>query len=226
MIIFYHIPKTGGTNFVNVIKNNYPLCHVEEEYNMVNPKGEIEAAWGHFSFEKITPESKIFVLLRDPVERVISDYWENKRNNYLSCSLEDLAYGRYRNDIRIYDFWENYYCRCFTENCIIKNDNRRPDRADMAVAMFNLERGKLVYNGIEAPLYFGITEQLEESIKYFAKIAGWKRTDYVEEDITRAYNKDRCIDVNPETEKKIRELNQLDQQIYNFAVKEFNEKIK
>lgn len=85
-IISVHVPKTAGTTFRKALVNAYGKEGVLWDYNKekvekilleVNPK-KIQAIHGHFKVQKYEdrfPEAKRIIWIRDPLKRLISNYW-------------------------------------------------------------------------------------------------------------------------------------------------------
>lgn len=85
-IISVHVPKTAGTAFRNVLIKIYGEDKVFGDYDRQNinkllteiKSQKINAIHGHFQVEKYDnhfAEAKRIIWLRDPVKRLISNYW-------------------------------------------------------------------------------------------------------------------------------------------------------
>lgn len=90
MLIFLHIPKTGGTTITNLLKALLsPSINVEGPESLRRflhlSDGELRAlrlAYGHmpYGLHSLTNlDCKYFVFMREPVDRVISSYYHIKR---------------------------------------------------------------------------------------------------------------------------------------------------
>jgi hypothetical protein len=92
ILIFLHIPKTGGRTLQNII-----LRQFSEDEVITDAHGKLKeiGAWseeqkhkiryiqGHFifGFHKVVPQKCVYItLLRDPVDRIISHYYFIKRS--------------------------------------------------------------------------------------------------------------------------------------------------
>lgn len=158
-IISIHIPKTAGTSFrlllqsmlgeTNVLRVDYPLL---KQRLRVNGERSQERALdapvihGHFNFKALSKEvelpsgAKLITWLRDPVERVISNYYylkerledelkeEGKGLNILSKmmrSMEEYAaqdinrniQSRFLEGLDLDDFFFIGLTECFKEDC-------------------------------------------------------------------------------------------------------------
>src|SRR5437762_9155277 len=102
-LISLHIPKTGGTSFRNILKSVYgddQVVNFEIETNGVIRLNEIpfhkkylpdvKVIHGHFVYEtffnsfKLPEGYKIITWVRDPVKRVISNFY------YLESRLKEI----------------------------------------------------------------------------------------------------------------------------------------
>ncbi len=87
--IFVHLPKTAGTTFHSIMEREYPRAAIVVLYGdlrarvaelCARPEAElraIRAVYGHFGtgLDELLPgPSALLTLLRDPVERVVSQY--------------------------------------------------------------------------------------------------------------------------------------------------------
>lgn len=119
MLVFEHIPKTAGTTFIECLEAAFPA---EERFIVSNEPGEYERDFerlmrmpkserrklrvvaGHFleMFRLVEPEARYISIVRDPIQRVISEYrhflddpntnpWARKQFGD-HISLQDYAY--------------------------------------------------------------------------------------------------------------------------------------
>jgi hypothetical protein len=84
-LISIHIPKTAGTSFYNILQQVYgqALSPSLRRKDLPGFPKNIHPAWevlhGHFTFEEVRPlferdQPKVICWLRDPAERVFSNY--------------------------------------------------------------------------------------------------------------------------------------------------------
>jgi len=81
-LLFLHIPKCGGTSFTQLITKQLGECRYFQngkalESNLQQDFGNIPAIGGHFYHFEVRglfPGRKRIVLLRDPLQRLISSY--------------------------------------------------------------------------------------------------------------------------------------------------------
>ena len=249
-IIFYHIPKTAGTNFTYVLENNYKHCK-KSNFAFVNSKGNPECFFGHAAFTNVLrhPDATMFIFLRDPVERVISHYVEHKNNKYIEpdFTLEEMFLEKSNlyfpkdklppNNLakragfaNITPWGSNFYTRAIHGTGFYGKEPYPLTNEHSNIVINNINNNCLEFSFqnklIKIPTVFGITERFKESVDLFAKVAGWKRTDYVEKSIGRAYSAKRRYNASPELIDKITEHNQLDMDIYNAAKQVFEKQLE
>jgi len=102
MVISVHIPKTAGTTFRELLANCFgdDLCLFYGGWRdrhlapMVQPPSSLRCIHGHFharDFEAPFPDARRIVWLRDPVERVCSEYEHHCRHRDPQNPLSTLV---------------------------------------------------------------------------------------------------------------------------------------
>ncbi|MGB3513307.1 MAG: sulfotransferase family 2 domain-containing protein, partial [Microcoleaceae cyanobacterium] len=83
-IISVHVPKTAGTTFRDVLEQVYGVAGICVDNQLQYPtiKPQFRVIHGHFpmiKYEGKFPQAKRIIWLRNPVERLISQYfyWKN-----------------------------------------------------------------------------------------------------------------------------------------------------
>ena len=90
LLYYLHIPKTGGTSFTDILIANFKpsessFSRLVHEFVKIPPEviANYKAISGHYYYN-ITPFTRrtpIYItMLRDPVERTISDYAQMRRS--------------------------------------------------------------------------------------------------------------------------------------------------
>lgn len=206
LIIFLHIPKTGGSTLNTIFKRQFS---VEEIYdhelfqNEVIPldqlteqqKNDINAFAGHHLYgvhEHFQKQHHYFTMLRHPVDRVLSLY------SYLR------NYPGYE---RLKDMTLEEFVRTEPEanNCQTLLLCGYPVQYDLNLAKERLESFDAV----------GITERFDESLYLLKAVYNWNDIHYNKVNITK--KKLRRADVPKETIKLIEDYNKLDMELYQFA---------
>ena len=75
-VIFIHIPKTGGTTINTAMNNSFWQTEVGFNYRHILPN-KTSNSGDIFNPDNITQfkDYKIFMMLRDPIDRIISEYY-------------------------------------------------------------------------------------------------------------------------------------------------------
>ncbi|SIT13901.1 Sulfotransferase family protein [Roseivivax lentus] len=109
ILIFFHIEKCGGTSLVNYFRNNLPFqsCEALSKTNVLSYKEwqttlktypNLKVISGHNLNTNIIEwftdagfDVRSFTVLRDPLERCISDYLHDRRKKTFEGSLDEYA---------------------------------------------------------------------------------------------------------------------------------------
>lgn len=251
LISFFHIPKTAGTNFTYVIKNNYPNCRIDDKgFQAIDRRTDkVMCTWGHGGhYNSINNDSTMFVFLRDPVDRVVSHFVEHKGNRYTNpnFTLEEMflnkpdlylgdkeppAHVMKRAGISSVNWGKDFYCRALSGSGYLSKGPFSVGEETKDEIIKNLQDNIVVLTNqkgerVKIPTVFGITENFDDSLKLFAKIAGWNRTDYKEHSQRRAFNHGkRRYPASDKLLEAIREHNSYDIEIYEEAKKLFEKEL-
>jgi hypothetical protein len=232
--IFLHIHKTAGTTLHRIIERQYPPEEIHflqgddghaaiEEFKALSEeqRASIRMLKGHMAFGLhawIPGPSTYFTILRDPIERVISDYYFILRepNHY----LYDIVAS------------ENLGLQTFLERQIpvMLNDAQvrmisgvwggpgfgECDRDTLELAKKNL---------CEHFAVVGITEKFDETLFLLKETFDWQNSiEYQHHNVTQ--NRPKKSDLGRETLRTIKEANQLDIELYAYAEKLFRTQIR
>jgi len=233
IILFVHIDKTAGQTLTGIIDSQYKISEVRklkppltiesilneipkdraskigcyynhlEEYLKHSPERDqsINCIYGHIYFGAHTCLSKPFTyitMLRDPVDRVISHYYYLlAKNHFKTCtSFEDFIQM---------DLNRNIQTQYISGNTL----------PDLPKAIEHLER------------YFsivGITERFNESLYLMKKQFGWHQFDYSNRNVTS--HRPAKEQLSPELIDFIKKNNDLDMELYKYAVQLLDKKIE
>jgi PAS domain-containing protein len=188
MDVFIHIPKTGGSTIRTILSREYGVEHIlyyevgippwklnrPGEVPLPTQLGAIDLLTGHTAFgvhELIKQPCRYFSLVRDPLERVISDYFyaftdtpHRWKEEILSGALSvdefvmNPEYGMRDEQVA--------YLKGTSESYL------RPAQA----ALDNISTGILT---------IGLTERFQESLLLMAKLLGWKPPLYRLRNVTK-----------------------------------------
>jgi len=229
---FIHIPKTGGTTIVDTLsrqilfnkfqrlnptRSTHPRDFLEGVANLLEKvisESKVEVVGGHFGFAahpKLTDPSEYFTVLRDPIERVISEYYFMKHKAMYYQQLiesENLSLVDYIHHPETF-YLNNLQTRLISGVSYESGENVTKAMYDLALE--NLKKFKV----------FGITEDMGSTLAIFYLSLGWKRLPY--------YMKSNANDQRPKRESiseqetdAIREREKYDLMLYHEAKKIFD----
>ena len=210
-----HIPKTGGTTLSRIFRQQYNTNEIfdhnsfkgrvlEADQLKDDEKNDIKAVSGHYLYgihESFAKPYTYFTMLRDPVDRVISLYYFLQ--NYPGYErVKDMSLEEYViKEAEAYNFQTVMACGI-------------PDYPNLEKAKETLKSFKVV----------GVTEMFDESLFLLKKEYGWENIHYTKENITKKRLAKK--DVPASTIKLIKKYNHLDIELYDFAKKLLNKRLK
>ncbi len=231
--LFLHLPKTAGTTLRNHVVENVSAVFThysnQDWLDFVYSRGlsNIDCFFGHFNYgthsllkHRGYDQIKTFTMLRNPIERVISAYYyHNALLPWKPClqSGEGLC-GEYENDMvkRLSGLAppNGYDLQALNQRLPYATTNHE----HLALAKENLTRLTT----------FGITEQFEASITLFNAIFGWQGLPekQVNHRHKLAADRPRQSDLQTDVLDMIYEYNQLDLELYEYALSLFKAQSK
>ena len=224
-IIFIHIPKTGGSTFHSILNMQYKHSEIYNVFGgrMNDPeiskfiamssinKLDIKLLKGHMPFglhDNLPGKCRYISFVRNPVERVISQYFyiKNNKNNPKHTELIEK-----KMDIKEFvssgfvTGMNNGQCRFLT--------------GDIDRLPFNQCDGLLdeVMDNIEKHfLWLGIVERFDESVLVLSSVLGFEKTPYYIKQNTSKRRK-KIINYNNEDIELIKRYNDIDLELYKHA---------
>ena len=225
-LLFLHIPKTAGTTLNSILDANFDSgsvldIYTDEQHQAVRDLtysrlAEYDLIRGHIFvqdyddiFDGPVP-MRVFTFLRDPVERVISEYFFLKRwpRSHLYRYLNE-------NKVTLVD-----YVTRDTGVLRRRGTNNMTNSLSGTKCRSLGERFQMAWHHLsERFAFFGILERFDESLLMLAKTVGLNETFYERQNV-RSVAADRVV---TQAERDvIAEYNQLDVRLYKAAFREFD----
>ena len=221
LVISIHNYKTAGVTFYSIIDRQFKkeqvlnaniigiqnltklLAEANDEY-----KKSIKIIHGHFPFgldASFSQTATYVTFLRNPIERVISDYFYCK-GIYLAHNHSYASKMTFKE-----------YLTC-SEILNIDNGQTRFIAGDMNTPFGEnseamLEKAKK--NIDERFSFVGITEKFDESLILANYLFSWKKYYYQSKNVTS----EKKIDLDEETLELLKQRNRLDLELYEYALR-------
>jgi len=234
-LIFLHIPKTAGSTLHTLLNGNFPARRVRNVFAATHDEPEVLALAaldpaareqirllkGHmpFGLHRYLPQrARYMTVLREPVARVISQYFYVRRNvqnpHHAQVISANMSLGEFVSS-GISPGMNDGHVRWLTDQ-IRTVPFGRTTAAALDEARANIsEHFALV----------GMTERFDETILLLRNLLGWKHEPtYERENVARTKHKD--VAISTADIDTVREFNQLDIQLYNECVAEFDRRVE
>ncbi len=234
-IIFLHILKTGGTTLNVILENHFtaensfstfpsrmhPDGSIEGFRKLSNSKKEgIDLLTGHMGFglHRELPRRAVYItLLRNPIDRVISRYYQEERDPYshlhqsINAGMSLPEYAKFYAEAAEMD---NLQTRMIAGNW--NNRGYGPCTPLMlTTAKENLQKRFVVT---------GLTERFDAFYLLLTETFGWRPVYYQSYNVSR--NRTRADRHPSETVEAIGRYNLYDFELYDFAQDLFEEQIR
>jgi len=221
-LIFLHVYKAAGTTLRKIIENNYDPSNLytvsiaeRKSFSQFKELSDCERrefaiVQGHvrFGLHELVPRPTTYLtMLRDPVDRVLSDYFFILRAP-IHPLYERVALG----NVTLRDYIRGKM------SLSVDNGQVRVLCGEPDVAYGNCSRDMLEEAKHNLEEYFsvvGLAERFDESVMLIKRTFGWKMPLYVRHNVTRDRpHKER---IPEDVLRLIEEQNGLDIELYRFA---------
>lgn len=226
--IFIHIPKTAGTTLREIVYNQYDESYVaplysEKQYMSVEEfaklpddrKNASKAIIGHFPFgiHSVLPnkQTSYATFLRAPQKRLLSLY-NHLRNHQFAGA-----------DVSLLEMLEQPIGTQF------KNHQSRLISGVGASEISDDQLYKRTIENIEKHFTFiGLTERFDESLLLASKLLAWELLPYFSKNVATQWSADYTVEIteNEELLSLLKNLNSVDQKVYEEVSKRFAEQLE
>lgn len=249
VLIFFHIPKTGGMTMEGIIEHCLPDQHfnayirvpdtallvrsttkVAEKFHKLPAEKQraVRCVIGtHFTMDVDTlfdRQSKFFTILRHPVDRVISNFFHIRVMSHLQCYpfIKDLTLEQYL-DSGIGLDQDNHQVRMLS-GCPELDAPWDLDGRKISVERRHLE---MAQRNIEE--HFIVAAPLEKysALVWFLKrLYGWPLHRVLFQVRNETANRPKLEAVSEATRKRLETLNQYDMELYDWVKSRFAKQIE
>ncbi len=259
---YLHIPKTAGTSLNAVLESYFDLDTIFQGKSwqsliLHKPKNfsKIHFFSGHFGYglHRILKKKPVFfTMLRDPIQRTISDYYHIRRDptfwhdnriystKSITNLLDDPQKGKMFFDIQTRYIGLDPNVISITKPWDIKSINQFRIREVLAATAKKISNEKLLSNAkkhLSEFEFFGLAEKFEESMFLLFYTFGWKpitsvwtlnvsqnRKDIADLQLNTNSRSSVLINDNPKLIEKIQSCNKLDIELYGYAKQLFEQR--
>jgi hypothetical protein len=207
MIVFLHIPKTGGTTFRSILERNYGIshCHTNQTKRSVFTRHDFALACRFFPRLKsvaghnlvdpsrlCVPDAYFMTILREPVLRVISHYQDSVLRGGNRETFEASLHG---------------------------TDHLQNLQVKLIAGGANLDKAKVFLS--RHCQFVGLTEKFDLSLHVFSRLfPGRLNLGYQRRVVARNDDVKMAVLADSRLVDMARGLNRLDVELYSFALNE------
>ncbi|MFQ6678154.1 MAG: sulfotransferase family 2 domain-containing protein [Fidelibacterota bacterium] len=230
IIIFLHLPRTGGTTLRDILSKQYSeavtfenktLLDIDHNFIANNKfdKADLKLIKGHVYFgihEYIPQKCAYFSMMRDPIERVISvyNYVKNRPNHRDHIFIRNMSIEDYVQSGR----------NLFLDNGQTRLLAGRSTSLEVPFRGMNEEHLEQAKESIKNHfILVGLNEKYDETLLMLQKLLNWKTPTY---SIANAVKRGKSTKVlSPQVRKLIAKYNQLDLQLYQHVSELFDDHV-
>lgn len=232
LLIFLHIPKTAGTSLLSRLSDNFRPKEIAPFHTGAVPVRETEhqirgssteelaryrllATHLDYGVHRLFPQRSFYItMLRDPVERVISNYRHLKQ--YQTRLYEIVKDMSFEDFLRSPATRDQYFNRQATQIAGVTNVDPADFQADEALT--------LARKHLQEFLFVGVKERFDTSIRLLNDALGWP-PDHGYETLNVSDRPTSRSDVSPGVLDLIVDRNTLDIELYDYAQRLFDERV-
>lgn len=234
-IFFHWLPKTGGRSFQEIVTKSSSnkvsfvyLKHLNGHYVLDNPLHECDEliCADHNVYPIISTmdfKSKFFTILRDPVDRLISEF-------YYGCSHiddPDLFIEETDRKNKFEDLVKkaphlNYYCSVFSGKMPQKHICKHSYVSEITEESVTETEYRTAFNNLEKDFFFiGVFEEYEKTLFSFFDMMEWSYIQPVPHHYHKTVFRPQKTDFNENILKLLAKKTYYDQKLYDFYKERF-----
>tara|TARA_R110000751_G_scaffold116604_2_gene216559 strand:- start:349497 stop:350600 length:1104 start_codon:yes stop_codon:yes gene_type:complete len=203
--IFIHIPKTGGTSINCVMKGTEWQTPLDYHYRHLAFETKTSTCGDIFDIKNVEKFKNefIFMMLRDPVDRLISEYYYIRKNAEFMGFLtpQPKSFSDYVDNPQT----SNYMLKFLDGQRIYSESKLTQARADEIISLID-----------QLDIHVGIFEEYDRSLSYLKDVGDFDWPETIE--VKRAtINRPTIKQISADILHKIREKNTLDEQLFQHC---------
>lgn len=253
ILIFFHMPKTGGTTMGAILERCFPKdqhfnadvgepdsstwtlsrAKIAEKYNLLPDETKQSfrtVFYGHIPMGLHTlfdRPSKYFTIVRDPVDRVISQFYYMKTQSYLPIfeKIQNMTLDQYidsRLGLDPFDHQVRMLSGCEELDAPYGTDGKPltivpVEERHLQIAKQNIE---------ELFLTIAPSEEFTTLLVLLRRLYGWPLRKILFQSQRVTENRPRLADLSKATRRHVEECNQHDMALYEWTKARFTNQIR
>lgn len=231
-VIFLHIPKTAGTTLFSVLWLNYAKneilltdpasAHPFSDFSKVDKvkREKMRVLIGHFAYgmHTLIPRDSIYItVLREPIERFLSDFYHIKREP--AHGLHHLVKS---GQMTMQDYLERLASRKQDniQTRLFAGDYRNNGAEHCSDAMLDQAKENLKNEFAVV----GLTERFDETLLLIKRKLGWKYTLYKRRNVTS--NRPKQSTLSRDQLQLLQAHHRYDLALYSYAITLFETQVE
>lgn len=222
--VFDHVPKTGGTSLREVFarlfgKDGVTPVLTGTVADAVAKYGDSPMIIGHFwhTPRGLAPDRAFLTFLRQPEDWLLSHYWFSRNQDGTSDEqavfyAKSMSFEEYVSSTEpdVLVFTRNFQTRHFVRLKSLQHVTEMEEQQALSYAK----------EAIDAYEFVGICEEFQDSVDLMCHRFGWPFVQDIPNRNTTP-RREKLENLDPSLRKKLRQLNSLDMELYEYAKTRF-----